>query len=761
MQMTELRDELQTALGTGYKVERELGGGGMSRIFVADESGLGRKVVIKVLPQEMRANMSVERFLREIQVAAQLQHPHILPLLTAGTTLSSPFFTMPLVQGEPLDVRLNRDGALPVRETVRLLREVASALAYAHEQGVVHRDIKPANIMLSGDSAMVTDFGVAKALNAGGSDKVGTLTVAGFSLGTPAYISPEQAAADPDADHRSDIYSFGAMAYELLSGQTPFGARSPQRLFAAHLTESPKPLDDLRPGLPAPLVSLVMRCLEKDPADRPATAREIVRALDLLATPSGSFGGTGQRVAEKHQPSIAVLPFSNLSSDPENEFFSDGVTEEILNTLAALPGIRVAARTSSFAFKGERGHVQEIGQQLGVESVLEGSVRKAAKRVRISAQLVNVSDGCCLWSEQYDRDLEDIFAIQDEIARTIVGHLRVRISGGRHMTVEGRRPDTVEAYELYLRGRHCWNQRGMLPKAMRYFQQSLQKDPDYALANHGLADAYGVLGLYAFARADTVMPRARQLAERAVALEPGLAEAHTTLGFIQTLAWDWKAAERSFLRARELNRRYALAYSFSAWLFTTLGRGAEAVDAARHAQSLDPLSPVTNGILALVLYHTRDYSEAIRQSERVLDLEPNSFLALMASSLSYSEKGQSAEAIRAAERGVSLSPEVLFLRALLGAAYAKGGQADGAHVILADLERRAKTQYVAPVLQSWILAQLGETDRAFDALEKAYAERACTLGLGMRFPLYDSLRDDPRFSQLFGKLGLRDFGATG
>ncbi|MGK2934430.1 MAG: protein kinase domain-containing protein [Gemmatimonadaceae bacterium] len=759
--MTMLRDELQTALGNGYTVERELSGGGMSRIFVADESGLGRKVVIKVLPPEMQASMSVERFLREIQVAAQLQHPHILPLLTAGTTPSSPFFTMPLVHGEPLDVRLSRDGVLPVRETVRLLREVASALAYAHEHGVVHRDIKPANIMLSGDSAMVTDFGVAKALNAGGADTVGTLTVAGFGLGTPAYISPEQAAADPGADHRSDIYSFGAMAYELLSGTTPFGARSPQRLFAAHLTEEPKLLGDIRPGLPQPLASLVMKCLEKDPADRPANAKEIVRALDLLATPSGSFGVTGEHVAERHQPSIAVMPFANLSSDPENEFFSDGVTEEILNTLAALAGIRVAARTSSFAFKGERVDVQEIGRQLGVESVLEGSVRKAAKRVRISAQLVNVADGCCLWSEQYDRDLEDIFGIQDEIARTIVGHLRVRISGAQEARLEKRHPGSVEAYELYLRGRHCWNQRGMLPKAVRYFREAMQKDPSYALAHHGLADAYGVLGLYAFAPSAVVMPKARRLAERAAELDPSLAEVHTTLGFIQTLAWDWAGAERSFQRARELNPQYALAYSFSAWLLTTVGRGQDAIDAARHAQSLDPLSPVTNGILALVLYHARDYTEAIRQSARVLDLEPNSFLALMASSLSYGAKGQSAESIRAAERGVALSPEVLFLRALLGTAYAKGGQTDGARVILADMERRAESHYVAPVLRSWILAQLGETDRAFETLDEAYAERACTLGLGMRFPLYDSLRDDPRFPQLFGKLGLRDLGATG
>jgi len=753
--MNALRDELQTALGSGYTVERELGGAGMSRIFVADESGLGRKVVVKVLPPEMSATLSVERFRREIQVAAQLQHPHILPLLTAGATLSSPFFTMPLVHGEPLDVRLSRDGALPVRETVRLLREVASALAYAHDQGVVHRDIKPANIMLSGDSAMVTDFGVAKALNAGGSDTGGTLTGVGFSLGTPAYISPEQAAADPDTDHRSDIYSFGAMAYELLSGTTPFGARSPQRLFAAHLTEAPKPLGDLRPGLLPALISLVMKCLEKDPVNRPANAREIVRALDLLATPTGSFAASVEQVAERHQPSIAVLPFSNLSSDPENEFFSDGVTEEILNTLAALPGIRVAARTSSFAFKGERRDVQEIGNELGVESVLEGSVRKAGKRVRISAQLVNVADGCCLWSEQYDRDLEDIFGIQDEIARTIVGHLRVRISGVQQALLEKRHPGSVEAYELYLRGRHCWNQRGMLPKAVRYFRQALQTDPSYALAHHGLADAYGVLGLYAFAPSAVVMPKARKLAERAVQLDPALAEVHTTLGFTQTLAWDWDGAERSFLRARELNPRYALAYSFSAWLFTTVGRGAEAIDAARHAQSLDPLSPITNGILALVLYHARDYTEAIRQSARVLDLEPNSFLALMASSLSYSEKGQPAESIRAAERGVALSPDVLFLRALLGAAYAKGGQVDGAHVILADMQRRAETQYVAPVLQSWILAQLGETDGAFESLDRAYDERACTLGLGMRFPLYDALRPDPRFARLFERLGLR------
>jgi serine/threonine protein kinase/tetratricopeptide (TPR) repeat protein len=751
-----LRTDLGHVLGDAYVVERELSGGGMSRVFVANDRTLKRRVVVKVVSAERTEGGGVERFRREILFAAQLQHPHIVPLLTAGAVQERPYFLMPFVEGESLEQLLKRTGALPVRDCIRLLREIASALSHAHERGVVHRDIKPANILLSDGSAMVTDFGVAKALSVTSRMRAidetdGGLTGTGMALGTPAYIAPEQAAADSEVDHRADIYSFGALAYEMLTGEPPFGRRVAQKLIVAHLTEQPVPVAERRTGLPPALTSLVMRCLEKDPAHRPQSTREIMRDLDLLivANPSG-----GTRVRESTMASIAVLPFVNLSPDPENEFFSDGITEEILNTLYDVPGVRVPARTSSFAFKGRQVDIAEVGRQLRVDSVLEGSVRKAGNRIRITAKLVNTADGYQLWSERYDRDLEDVFAIQDEIARAIVERLKVTLNESRKAALASRHPVNVDAYELYLRGRHCWNQRGMLQKAMRYFERALEKDPAYALAHHGLADAYGVLGLYAFAPSSAVMPKALAFAERAVALGDTLAETHTTLGFIQTLAWDWKGAAASLQRAKQLNPEYAIAHSFSAWLSTTLGERDNAVASARRALELEPLSPVTSGILALVLYHARDYDGAIQQAERVLDMEPNSFLALMAGSLSHSAKGQHEQAIAQAERGVSLSPEALFLRALLGTAYASSDENGGAAAILQDLERRAASEYVAPVLLSWIYAHVGEIDKAFAALERAYEERACTLGLGMRFPLYDTISSDPRFAALLVRLGL-------
>lgn len=753
---SDLQDDLAHVLGEAYVVERELGGGGMSRVFVANDRTLKRRVVVKVVSEERSEEGGVERFRREILFAAQLQHPHIVPLLTAGAVRERPYFLMPFVEGESLEEMLKRSGGLPIRDCIRLLREIASALSHAHERGVIHRDIKPANVLLSDGSAMVADFGVAKALSVTGrtrneDEADATLTRSGISLGTPAYIAPEQAAGDSEVDHRADIYSFGALGYEMLAGDPPFGRRPPQKLIVAHLTEQPVPVVDRRADVPQSLASLVMRCLEKDPGARPQSTREIMRDLDLLMVANPA---PAARVRESAMASVAVLPFVNLSPDPENEFFSDGITEEILNALYDVPGVRVPARTSSFAFKGRQIDVSEVGRLLRVDSILEGSVRRAGNRIRITAKLVNTADGYQLWSERYDRDLEDVFAIQDEIARAIVERLKVTLNESNRAALASRHPVNVDAYELYLRGRHCWNQRGMLQKGIRYFERALEKDPAYALAYHGLADAYGVLGLYAFAPSSVVMPKALALADRAVALGDTLAETHTTLGFIQTLAWDWKGAAASLQRAKHLNPAYATAHSFSAWLSTTLGDSDGATASARRALELEPLSPVTSGILALVLYHARDYDGAIQQAERVLDMEPNSFLALMAGSLSHSAKGQHEQAIAQAERGVSLSPEALFLRALLGAAYASGGEIDGATSILQDLERRTTSEYVAPVLLSWIYAHIGEIDKAFEWLEKAYAERACTLGLGMRFPLYDRVRPDPRFAELLVRLGL-------
>jgi serine/threonine-protein kinase len=448
-----------------------------------------------------------------------------------------------------------------------------------------------------------------------------------------------------------------------------------------------------------------------------------------------------------------------MSSNADNEYFSDGITEEILNALSRVPTIKVAARTSSFALKGKSLSIAEIGQTLNVRTVLEGSVRRSGNQVRIGVQLVNTADGYHIWSERYDREVKDVFEIQDEIARSIVARLKVKLTVAQDEALAMRHTENVEAYEFYLRGRHCWyrwNIPGMTQKAMLYFQQALSKDPEYALAYHGLADGYSVPALYALAPPAVIIPKALAAATRAVELAPDLAEARTSLAMVQVLGWNWEAAEASFLHAIDLNPRYALAHAYYSWHLSTVGRQREATAAANLGRELDPLSPAATGIAALVSYHGREYDKAIEACEKTLERDPASFLGLLGISLSYAAKGMHKEAIGHAERGLSLSPEVNFLRALLGAVYAIGGENDAARAVLADLLERGKHGYVGPTLIAWIYANLDDPELAFEWLDKAYEERACTLGLGIRFPLYDKISADARFGKLLARLGLSE-----
>ncbi|HEY7861678.1 MAG TPA: serine/threonine-protein kinase, partial [Gemmatimonadaceae bacterium] len=398
--MTDLRTQLQSTLGSAYTLDRELGGGGMSRVFLATDTRLGRRVVVKVLSPDLSAGVSAERFEREIKLAARLQHPHIVPLLAAGDIDGLPFYTMPFIDGSSLRERLLA-GSLPHSESQSILRDVARALAYAHKQGIVHRDIKPENVLLAEGIAMVADFGVARALSAAANVAGGaTLTQVGTQIGTPAYMSPEQAAGDPDVDFRADLYAFGVMAYELLAGEHPFATKqSAHALVLAHLTETPAPLATQSSGISPLLSGIVMQCLAKDPIDRPDSASAIVRALDTTPAPNDMSAPPLQATAT---PTVAVLPFANMSGDADNEYFSDGITDDIIGALTQVKGLRVAARSSSFSFKGKNEELSTVGQKLGVRNVLTGSVRHAGKRVRVTAQLTSARDGFQLWSERYD-----------------------------------------------------------------------------------------------------------------------------------------------------------------------------------------------------------------------------------------------------------------------------------------------------------------------------------------------------------------------
>src|SRR5438309_816747 len=542
--LADLLARLQAALADRYTIERELGRGGMATVYLAQDRKHHRQVAIKVLKPELAAALGPERFLREIDTAARLNHPHILPLHDSGEAEGFLFYVMPYVEGESLRDRLSREKQLPLGNALQIAREVADALSYAHSHDVVHRDIKPENILLEAGHAVVSDFGIARAITAAAG---GNLTETGIALGTPGYMSPEQGAASARVDERSDIYSLGCVLYEMLAGEPPFTGPSAESIVRQHLAAPPPRVSAMRAAVPPAIEQAIVRALAKTPADRFATAAEFVEAL---AAPSQRVRVTGRRtsrlaagaglaatllaaaglfvlsrphgtpaLAGRTGQSIAVLPFVNVSGAPQEEYLSDGISEELINALSKLPQLQVVARPSSFAFKGKNEDMRQIGQALQVATVLGGSVRRAANRLRVTAQLTDARNGYNLWSETYDREMGDVFAVEDEISHAIMRALQVHLVSGDSLTLLRRPTRDVEAYELYLKGRYFFNKGGFGPvqQALAYFQQALAHDPNYALAYAGLADAYQRLTASTYLRPRESMPKARAAVLKALA----------------------------------------------------------------------------------------------------------------------------------------------------------------------------------------------------------------------------------------------------
>jgi serine/threonine-protein kinase len=752
----ELRDQLQAALGTTYTLERELGGGGMSRVFLADETALGRKVVVKVLPTEMSGQVSIDRFKREIRLVASLQQANIVPILSAGDAGGMTYYTMPFVRGESLRARLMTHGALPIDECIAILRDLAKALAYAHGEGIVHRDIKPDNVLLSGGTAVVTDFGIAKAVAAAHAQPGAvTLTQLGMTIGTPAYMAPEQALGEDTVDHRADLYALGVVAYELLVGSPPFAGRTAQALLAAHVIEQPTPIADLRLDIPRGLANLVMRCLEKDPARRPQSAHEV---LDLLGSASTSTTpATGVVPRSAPAPAIAVLPFANMSTDPENEYFSDGITEELINVLTKIDGLRVVSRTSAFAFKGKREDVRAIGRQLDVNHVLEGSVRKAASRIRITAQLIAVDSGYHLWSDTYDRQLEDVFAVQDELSRAIAGALKVRLLGDTLAPLVQKPTNQVEAYTQYLKGRYHWNRRteAELLKGLEHFQAALVLDPEYALAWIGVADSYNVLGFYSWLAPRASFPRAKEAAEHALALDDSLAAAHCSRAYARSYHdWDFRGAEADYRRAMALDPSYVTAPQFFGNLLTWLGRFDEAVATFRHAVELEPLSLICNAAVGWGQYHARRYDDAIGTLRATIELDAHFMIGHLWLGRAYVQAGMLDNAVREFETAAALSNRSAEAIGSLGHAHAVAGRRIEAGQILAELGQQSEQRYVPQYIVAGIHAALGAPDAALACLERAFADRAHSLVFLRVDPVLDPLRTDSRLETLAKRVGL-------
>jgi serine/threonine protein kinase/tetratricopeptide (TPR) repeat protein len=675
--MTDLLTRFRESLADRYAIEREVGRGGMATVYLAHDVRHHRPVAVKVLHPHLALSLGPDRFLREIQIAARLQHPHIVPLYDSGQSGDVLYYVMPFIDGESLRQRLQREHRLPLDDAVHLARSVASALDYAHRHQIVHRDIKPENVMLHDGEAMVTDFGIAKAVSVAASDN---LTQTGTAVGTPAYMSPEQASGEADLDGRSDIYSLGAMLYEMVGGVTPFTGATMQAIIARLFTDPVPSLQLQRDETPEWLDAAVLKALAKRPADRYATAAQLAQALTPPAggtTPPGMPAGTG---ATK---SIAVLPFVNMSADPENEYFTDGIAEEIINALTKINALRVASRTSSFAFKGKSEDISEIGRKLKVSTVLEGGVRKAGNRLRVTAQLVSVADGSNLWSERYDRQLEDVFAIQDEIAGNIVRALRVVLSPEEKRAIEKAPTENVQAYEYYLRGRqffHQWSRTG-IQHARRMFERAIEIDPKYATAYAGIADCCSFLYMY-WDGSKANLEGADTASAKALEVDPDLAEAHASRGFALSLKRDYAGARREFERAIGLNPKLYEVYYFFARACMQEGNVEEA---ARHFAQAAQVRPEDYQALLLMVGPLRrlgradDVKTAIQQGmqrlHKHLELNPDDSRALYLGAGALMQQGDRATAVEWASRARKANESDSMVLYNVACVYALGGMA--------------------------------------------------------------------------------------
>ena len=743
---------LRTALAERYAIERELGRGGMATVYLARDLKHHRAVAVKLLRPELAGPIGPDRFLREIQIAAGLSHPHILPLFDSGSADGFLYYVMPYIEGESLRQRLERERQLPIADALRITREVADALGYAHSLGFVHRDIKPENILLSGEHAVVTDFGIARAISAAGGDK---LTETGLTLGTPSYMSPEQAAGDTELDGRSDLYSLGCVLYEMLVGDPPFLGRTAQHILARHVMDPVPPVRTVRVTVSPMVEQALLRALAKTPADRYATMSQFVQALGT--SPVSEPELTVVRSSERPARSIAVLPFANLSGDPENEYFGDGLAEELLNLLGSVKGLRVASRTSSFVFKNSKTDLRTIGQSLNVQNVLEGSVRKAGNRIRVTAQLSNATDGYDLWSQRFDRELKDVFEIQDEIAHTIVDALQIRISGeqaermGKHGTAD------PEAYDCYLKGRHHWNNRpaGIL-KAVESFKQAVAKDPGYALAYTGLADCYGTMGSWegnVMAPTDA-WPLAAAAARRALELDETLGEAHTSLAHVHLhYDWNWPAAQAEFRRAVEIHPAYSTAHHWLSHLAMAMERPELSLAESRRCLELDPLDLILNVHLIWHYWLARQPDEAIEQGVKTRELYPNSFWPEFFTGLAYEEKHMPELAVAHLEKAATLSGGTGYVLAALGHAHAEAGQSGKALELLRTLDGLSGERYVPAYDRAIIHLGLNQLDQAMDWLQRAYKERSSWMSYLNVEPRLAPLRSDARFAELARGLG--------
>jgi len=765
-------ERLRAAISDRYRIERERGRGGMATVFLAEDLKHHRPVAIKVLDPEIAAAVGPERFLREIETVARLSHPHILPLFDSGQAGGLVFYVMPYVEGDSLRDRLIREKQLQLDDALRIAREVAGALSYAHGCGVVHRDIKPENILLQEGHAVVADFGIARAVEAGGE----ALTATGIAAGTPAYMSPEQAAGRRDVDGRSDLYSLGCVLYEMLAGVPPFAGPTAESLAHQHLNVTPRAVTELRPTVPAGAARALERALAKTPADRFATLAQFsdaLRAIELGSGPHGSTASAGSGTPDRgllfpggvspRGRTIAVLPFENISAEEENEYFSDGLTEEIIATLSTLRSLKVISRTSIMRYKRTRKPLRDIASELQAQFILEGSVRRHGNDLRITAQLVDAVQDLHVWGERYSGRFDEVFQIQEAVATAIARALDLAVATDTRG--HRRHAESVEAYQLYLKGRHQLNKwtRESQNKAIQLFEAALRLDPGYALAYAAIADAHATeISSESFG----LTPReagakARDAALRALDLDDGLAEAHSALGHVRSsYDWEWDAAEREFIRALELNPSASSTYHWYSHLLISRRRFPESLAASQRALELNPLDAEMEAHLAFHHLCSGEYDHAIEHCRRGLEIDEGFHELHWFFAEALSSMGRYGEAIEPMERAIRLGGGTQAEWAGLARVFAGSGRRDKAEEILERLVAPSEERIPPSAWVAATYAALGDSDRALEWIEKAVEQRSLQVPYLGVWPAFRNLRDMPRYRDVLDRLGLGPPGAN-
>jgi serine/threonine-protein kinase len=768
-----------------YKILEKLGEGGMGVVYKAHDTKLDRDVALKFLPTNLTASFEdVQRFEQEARTISALNHPNIATIYDVDEFSGQKYLVLEYISGGTLKSKLKQlkseDKEFPISEVFNYGIQMAEALAHAHRHQIIHRDVKTDNMMLTEDGKVkLTDFGLAKLR--GGTQ----LTKTGSTLGTAAYMSPEQIRGE-DVDHRTDIFSLGVVLYELITSHLPFKGEFEAALSYSILNENPSPVKSLRRNVPQAFEQIINRCLEKDKTKRYQNVDEILMELKSVEYDLSHIGKSNKERSKNIQwiaatvtvvlisiviyifypkttsiltnnKTIAVLPFNNLSGDQEDEYFSDGIMEDILIQLSKIADLNVISRTTMIQYKDTKKSLKEIGKELNAGVVLEGSVRHSGNRIRIASQLIDAETDRHLWAETYDREMKDVFAIQSDVAKEIASALKAKFSPEEKKRIEKKQTENTNAYQLFLKGRYHWNRRTSadLQTALNYYNQAITIDTNYALAYAGLASVYVTLPQYSERKSREIYSKAETLANKALELDTTLAEAHAVLGLVKThYVWDWQGAESEYKKAIELNPSYPTTHQWYSIQLRYLGRFEESLAEIKRADELDPLSLIIGANIGLTYHWMRQYDKAIDQLHKTIALDPNFPSAHINLGSVYAAQGKFDKAITEFQKVRSLTVNSPFGLSHLGYAYARAGKKKEASRVLNELFEFSKHGYSVSIHIAFVYYGLGDKDKAFDWLEKAYKERAIWLLYLKSEPLLDDLRSDPRYIALLKKIGL-------